>query len=92
MSQNHQNMQNKRWGGSTTVSPLESRRLAGFHNQEKGFDGFAGFVIKTNRSANRGTSALCATCGDGLTVQPFPVRLLEVWCTNLRLFHWEKAS
>jgi hypothetical protein len=31
-------------GGCTTVSPPESRRLAGLPDQEKGFDGFASFV------------------------------------------------
>ena len=77
MSQNLQNLQNQT---EALAAPQPCRRwkAAGwraFPGQEKGFDGF---VIKnSNHSANRGTSALCATCVDGLTVLPFPVRLSE---------------
>jgi hypothetical protein len=48
MSQNLQNLQNikRSVGGSTTVSPPESRRLAGFPRPRKGMDGFVSFVIK----------------------------------------------
>jgi hypothetical protein len=49
MKQNRQNIQNpKRSGDGTQLGcRRKAGRLAAFPNQEKGFDGFAGFV-KTN--------------------------------------------